>query len=416
MYGYSFNKIFKTLDSDSTPTPAALGDLFNIDFTTLSDLNDFTEVNSGGSSYLLDSGYLKISGNPSNSFGLNALMFDNWVTGLENWTLTMDYVIKDHAAANAGITVTFKQDSSVGTTRADSFVHYRRSGNAADGDGYRYFNDSSVLTPNAFSSNPLVAGGTITVDDTYRMTLTRSSVGGSARFTLKIENLDNPEENEGFLEYDYSNTSGQLDMSSSKLGIGTIGGTHWVTNLTLSSTDQKNVDYVVIGDSMTAGYCTTALTDRWLDEVRVANPSLTFTKTACQNDGADTAVNKNTEISTINASKAIIWIGTNQAVQESSGAALASFATLMSNLNSAGISESDCIIINALPRGGDANIIPFNTGLSSTYTSATIIDAYSEADDAGSPGNIKAIYSCGDGVHGNDAFNTWISGQINSIL
>jgi len=101
MYGYSFNKIFKTLDSDSAPTPAALGELFNIDFTTLSDLNDFTEVNSGGSSYLLDSGYLKISGNPSNSFGLNALMFDNWVTGLENWTLTMDYVIKDHAAANA---------------------------------------------------------------------------------------------------------------------------------------------------------------------------------------------------------------------------------------------------------------------------------------------------------------------------
>jgi len=414
MYGYALNKIFKKNNSGSSA--AAMGEIFSIDFSTLANLNDFTEVNSGGSSYTLDSGYLKISGTPTSSFGLNALMYDGWVTGLENWTLTIDYIIKDHTTNNAGITGTYKYDASVGAIRRDSYVHYRRSGNAADGDGYRYFNDTSVLTPNTFSSNPLVAGGTVTVDDTYRMTITRTSTGSSARFTMKIENLDNPEENEGFLEYDYNSVAGQLDMSSSKLGIGTIGGTHWVTNMTFSSTDQKNVDYLVIGDSMTAGYTTTTIADRWLDEVKAANPSLTFTKTACQNDGPDTAVNKNDEITLINASKAILWIGTNQAVQEGSGAALASFSTLMSNLSTAGIPESDCIIINAIPRNGDSNIIPFNSGLSSTYTSATIIDAYSEADDSGSPGNIKAAYDSGDGVHGNDAFNTWISGQINALL
>ena len=130
MYGYGCRYGLRSV-TGSGQGAEAMGELFNIDFTTLANLDDFTEVNAGGSSYTLDGGYLKISGAPLSSFGLNALMYDGWVTGLENWVLTMDYIVKDHTTANAGITVTWKMDSSVGATRRDSYVHYRRSGNGA---------------------------------------------------------------------------------------------------------------------------------------------------------------------------------------------------------------------------------------------------------------------------------------------
>lgn len=413
MYGYRFNSFFKAPLS-SGASAQAIGDIFDIDFTTLANLNDFTDNSDGSNTYTLTGNGLEITGTPTTSFGGSYILYDGWVTGLENWVFEMWVTVKSDPASFEGVTINVEADPSLGTLgarRKQAFVFLRNNGGSGDGQGYRYDNYSSDLTPNAFPASPLVAAVAPSVDDEYKITLTLSASGSSSVFNMDIENLTSPASNNGDLSYTFANTSGKLDMSSSKFGIGSTNGTHWVTRMKLSSTDQKNVDYIVIGDSMTSGYCSTTLADRWLDEVRAANPSLTFTKTAKQGDRPDTAVNKTAELQLINASKAIIMIGSNQVISEGDALTRVDFEAMTDVLEAAGISRSDMIIINVPPRGGNTAINTFNTWLSTEYSTATIIDVNAEFNNGSDA--MSVTYDCGDGIHPNDAGQTWISGQVN---
>jgi len=416
MYGYGFGLNNFNFDSGGTPpppSPTPIGNIFDIQASELANLDDFTSNVDGTTAITLDGGYIKFTGAPTSGFPLdNYLRYDNYVTGLETWTLTMDFIIKSYTSAFEGCLFGFVNDSSIPTVRQDWFIYLRNTSSGSDGQGYRYFNATSTLSPNTFISNPLTAAVTPVIDDEYRMTLQRSVVGGSVRFTMTVENLTTPDSENGFLEYDFSNTAGQLDMSSSKFLMAHTGGEWWVSRFKLDTTEQKNVDYLVIGDSITSGYCSTANSDRWLDEVIAANPSLTFTKSACQNDRPSTAVNKNDEFTLINPTKAILFIGTNEAITDGSAAALASYATMYSNLQSLGITEF--IHLNALPRGGNAAINTFNSSLASTYSGDTVIDLntlFNNGSDSMNPS-----LECGDGIHPNDAGQTIISGQVNAVL
>ena len=86
----------------------------------------------------------------------------------------------------------------------------------------------------------------------------------------------------------------------------------------------------------------------------------------------------------------------------------------MSNLATAGIAESDVIILTALPRAADADINTYNAGLISTYTDATIIDINPFFNDGSD--NLVAAYDCGDAIHLNDAGQTLITEVLNSTL
>lgn len=396
------------------PTPTPLGTIFDIDTSNLANLDDFTINIDGTTSVVLDGGVIKVSGVPANPlFDLdNYIRFDNYTTGLENYKLSMDFVIKTHSTGSEGTIFGFMNDDTTINPRSDWYIFFRDSNSSADGEGYRYFNGTTTLTPNTFVSNPLTDSVNPVIDDEYRMTLERTSSGSDAVFTLTIENLSTPESNSGALTYDYSNTAGQLDMSSSKFFIGHTGGESWFSNFKLESTDLKNVDYLVVGDSMTAGYCSTLLSDRWLDEVVAANPLLTFTKSAGQGDKPSTAVSKNTEFTLINPSKAILFIGTNEVISDGAATALSSYATMYSNLQAIGVTEF--IHINALPRGGASSINSFNSGLVSAYPSDIIIDANTEMNDGSD--FLDAIYDCGDGIHPNELAQTWISDEINLVV
>lgn len=382
--------------------PQAIGDILDIDFSTLANLDDFTTSFDGTTTAVLDAGVLKISGTPATLLPVDNVIFNNYITGLENFVFSFDFIIKTNTNANEGVAIGFQADTASIPLplRRDVYYHFRNTSSGLTGQTFRQFNS---VTPTMFLSAIAPV-----IDDEYRFTMTKVS----NEFTIKLENLTNPNSTDASITYTYANTTGDLMNSSSNLGIYHVGGEHWIKNFKLSSTDLKDVDHIVIGDSMTQGYCSTILSDRWLDEVKSANPSLSFTKSAAQNDGPDTAVNKNDELVLINGSNAILFIGTNQITQEGSTAALASYATMYTNLQAAGVTSF--IHLNALPRLGDTDINVFNSQLAITYASDIVVDLNVIFNDGSD--SLLAIYDCGDAVHPNDAGQTVISDAVNAVL
>lgn len=387
-----------------------IGTIFDIDFTTLANLDDWTIVNPGGSSYTLTANGVEVTGTPTTSFGGNALMYNLYESGLEDYVLEVWVKPITHTNANQGTIVTIKGDTTItGTIRKDSFVWFRNTSSAADGDGYRYFNDSVVLLPNVFNTSPLVNAVSVAITDEYKITITRTLSGSSAVLTMKIENIDNPASGEGSISYTYANISGQLDLNSSKFGIGTIGGTHYYRRMRLSSIAKKNPDWLVINDSKRT-YSASTLANNWISLLRVAYPSLVFTPTGCQDDEILTASNKLPELTLIAASKAIVDVGVNDLISVGLAATQARFNTLMSNLASIGISESN-VTIPELPAAlGNSNIPLFNAWRQSTFTSANhVTGIFAESTDGSD--NFKVSYSS-DNLHGNDDWHLYFSGKL----
>lgn len=408
MFGIGNGVGLQRLGGNSLPAP--VGTIFDIDTSTLANLDDFSITKSGSTSIVLDGGYIKFSGIPAVGpvYPLtNRILFDNYVTGLSEWEFSFDYIVKSYGTAAEGVCIGFYSDPSLPFKRDDWYIHWRDS-NDASFDGKVWATQQGTGANNAFATSTAVTNA---IDDEYRLTLNYNN----GVFTVTIQNLSESESVTGSVyTYTYSYPWSAADMSSSKMMIGHLAGECWVSNLKLTSTKLKNVDYLVLGDSMTMGYGTTALTDRWLDEVEAANPLLTFTKSACINDEASTCVNKSAEIALINAKKAILFIGFNEVVNNGFTTARNSFISLTALLNSNGISNENLIIINVPPYNGDADIDTFNTWLGSTYTTSDIIDVNTEFNNGS--GFLSATYDAGDGVHPNDLGNTWISGEVNLLV
>lgn len=391
-----------------------IGTIFDILTSDLSDLSDFTSTLDGSAAAVLDSGLIKITGAPATSFGGAYLRYDGYTTGLQKYKYTVWVTRVTAPASFEGFVLNLLSSLTTGTPRRnDGFVHLNNDGGAGDGQGYRYFNNTAVLTPNSFSGSPLVPAVAISPADDFEISIEASLAAAGATYTMTIKNLTAVSEDSGALTYTYTTTSGQLDLSTVFFGFGTTGGTHHVSRFKLETTELKNPDFLVRGDSMTAGYETSSIVETYVEKLKVLNPGKTFTKVARQNDRPSTAVEGQAEIELINARRAILFIGTNEVVDVSAASALASYASLVAILVATGMAEESIIHVNCIPRGpgNDAQIVAFNSGLASTYTN--VVDLYSLVTDGS--GNIQGVYTI-DGVHLNDAGNTVAANAINTLI
>jgi hypothetical protein len=398
------------------PTPQEIGTVFDIDFSTLANLSDFTVVNPGGASYTLDGGYLKITGTPSTSFGGNALMYNNYLSGLKKYRLEIDYIIKSLPASNEGIIGTIKGDSTISPTiRKDSFVHFRNTASPANGHGYRYFNDTSTLTPNIFSTAPLMPAVSPVIDRAYKMIIDRDVNNYGSSINMSIVDSITQNSNNGTLTYNYANTSGQLDHSSSNFGVGTIGGTHWVSRMKLITTEKINADILFVVDSIGTGYCADSRANSYFEEIVSAHPDLVIVKSGLQGDKPSTAANRSAEFILINASKYFFHIGTNGVTSIGAVAAFADYQTMVNNAIAAGGTEFAHGY--ALPRGGNAAMNTFNGLILSTYGGQpghTVVDLNAPFNNGANAMNPSLSNS--DGIHPNTAGHTTIFNLFNPLI
>lgn len=401
------------------PAPSQIGTIFDYNFkdgtklllgasSSLTDLTDFTEVNPGGSSYTFNSGVgVDISGTATNSFGQNALMLDTYLSALQQWEYKIYFRLGSYISSYEGIIGTIKGDSaSIGSlARKDSFIYLRNDGGAGNGDGYRYFNDQNVLTPNTFNTDPLTASLTPNTSDLFCMTITRSMTLTGALSTLKIENVTNPAEQTGTIDYLYSSTSGQLDYNTSKFGFGTTAGSHTVERITLTSTELKNPDYLVITDSM-AAYSATSRPNNWFQETKSNFSSLTFTKSGAQDDEPETILNKLMELSLIAPTKGVILdIGINQIRSEGDANTRVDYKAatdwIEANL---GITRADIHLFNVAPFMGNTDVVSFNGWLSTEYSDANVYDSFSLLTDGADA--LDPSVNSGDDLHLNNTGHT----------
>lgn len=396
--------VFYAGGGGSSTGPSQIGEFINIDFSNEVNLNDWTANTTGTTAFTLDGDYVKITGTPSGLFPLTDRLTYNTTMGLQNLSFEADFEIKTYGATNGGFIVGMIADDTIsGTPRANWYYHFRNTGSGLTGEVYRSLNGTSTVLKMTNAITPVV-NGTYTfkldrIDNQYVITLTRSDVS---------------ETDTGGETYTYMNTSGTLTLPSGRFFFGTIDQDTWVSDVRFSSTSLKDVDYILVHDSIGAGYCSTANSNRWLDEVQTANPTLSFTRSGGQGDKLSTANKKTAEYSLVNANKAILHIGTNSVVSDGVPTSTADYDTLVTNLISAGVTEF--IHVSALPRLGNANINTFNTHLSTNYNSGihTYVDVNSTFNDGFD--SILAMYDCGDGVHPNDAGQTVISDAINLVL
>lgn len=389
----------------------ALGQLAKVEFANESNLNDWTVVSPGGSSYTLDGGYLKISGSPTFSNGQNAIMYDPLITGLENYTIKVVGIVKSIGTGNAGPIVTIKADSTIASgPRKDSFVWYRNTASGGNGQGYRYFNDTTTLTPNAFISNPLTNTVLPVLDRRVELYVTK--VGNS--YTFKVVDTVTLDEEEGTITYTYANTSGQLDLQTSKIGIGTVGGDFWVESFEVTSDVLSGADWALVHNSIGAGYSASTLANRWWDQVQAANPGLTFAKTGGQGDRVDTVLSKQAELTLMAPKNWANHIATNQISQTSLASAQTDYATMVAHQVS--LNPARIVHCAPLPRGGNPDMEAFKDWLLANYNTGIheVRDWYTLLDNGS--GSLDPAKDSGDGVHPNDSGHDDLSTDFNSIL
>lgn len=411
-------------DSDGTPqstpygnaivcTPAVvngepIGDIYNIDTSTLADLSQFTTVTTGTTAFTLDGGYIKVTGTPAALLPVVNLIYQSvyGMTGLENWTFSFDFIIKSLTTADHGVGIGLENDSSAVGLRKELFYYYRRSGNASNGRTFRQIDSS--MSPTAFTTalSPVI-------DRSYRMSLIKTCNS----ISVKVEDITTPDSEvcvQSQVLFDFSNTTGvQLFTKSSRPFICHVGGEHWISNIRLQSQDVKNGDVLICGDSIPDGYCGSNRWASFFHTLTEDNPTLSFTRSSGQGDYVSSLVNKAAEIQLINAGKIILFIGTNQVITSGAASAQASYTTLYNNLLSYGYAPTDIWHCEALPRGGSAAINTFNTYLNTTYGAQVIaLNAYfNNGSNA-----MKTNLSNPDLIHPNDMGHAYIASQIQLIL
>ena len=390
-------QITTVINTINIPTPVETT-IVDVDFSTALNLDDFTISTSGTTAMVLDSGYVKMTGTPSPLSPVSDSLLHDYVTGLENFKVSIDMIIKTHSINTEGVAIGFVNDSTV-ATRDDVYYMFRDNGNGADGITFKQYNGTAAS---------FISAITQTIDDEYRMTLEYSK----DTVTLTVQNLTNPEEASASIKYDQSTISGDLGMSSSKLGMFHVAGENWIKNFKITTTDTIAPDYLVIGSKETDGYCAEYTFYNWFEKVQRQNDTLSFTKSARYNDKPSTAVNKDSEFILVNPTKAILFIGAEEVIADGAPSAQSSYTTMYANLVAQGI--TDFIHLNALPQGGNANINTFNTYINSTYGADTIVDLNALFNDGAD--SLLVAYDCGDGVNINSDGHELITTTINLIL
>lgn len=260
---------------------------------------------------------------------------------------------------------------------------------------WTYDNTSATQRSVSASGLPFASG------DTYRIDLDCSIVSGYRVYTATATRNGS-----SFVQTQWTTANHAEGSSTGEFAIFSFGGTQTVTNWTINVDDIKHVKDLWIGNSITHGHGATTLNTRFADQVSVTD----FMVSAGSGDVTQSVLNKLQNILDYNPHRVFLMIGGNDvALGVSSGTYQANYTQIRNALAGHGI---EVIHLLATPRDA-VNMTTFNSWISSTFTSDTVIDTFTPLATGTALNN---TYDLGDGTHLNQAGYNLVASTINAAL
>jgi len=375
--------------SGSGGVPVEMGELFNNDFTSLGNLDDFTQVKPN-STISLTGGYLRNEQNPGYGTFADYISYNGYgSTILEKWTMEAVIIPKNLTATSWGVSLGIKNNQA--SFNPNNILGFLELDNSVANGKLVIFNGGGALATSAGNL-------TYTLDDRIKLSYTRNA------FTLSLtaENLTNP--NTVTVSYNIpTNTYPYVELPPviGKPSMFFSGGTQDVEYFKYSSTALKNADISFIGDSVTVAYGPSSVANRYADLI-MSGSSLAYN--VCASSGATTidVLLCMNELLLLNSNKYVLCLSINDS---SYGVPLATtkanFEYLINNL-------SGTKVLNYLIPYGGTDPALYNAMMDTVIGAGTIVDL-TTALGTGTPKLPVPAYYLPDLIHPNDSGHSVIS-------
>lgn len=321
----------------------------------------------------------------------------------DRWDQRITITIGAAPSTNYGHGLGFSDYSSPDVEQT-VLMRFDMSNGANVGKLYIYTYDGSTATQRAVSAGALsVANG-----DTFRLRFRKHYVNGYFIYAAEVLKSDLTTVRVAWT----MNTvieSVTLSESTGDFAQFTFGGTYAFSDWRTMVYDQKNVETLFVGDSITKGYAATDMSTNWARQVG-NSIGLPYELCAGSGDITQRFLDKVPSIIAQRPSQVIVMIGGNdillgvaQATRE------ANFTSAVTQLEAEGIVV---IICKATPRT-PTDVTGWNTFLA-TFAGNLVIDTYTPL--VGSGTSLNAIYDGGGGVHPNQAGMDLIASTVIAAL
>lgn len=389
--------LFYIIPVDNPLLPSeAIGSYIDKDYTTASDLTDHTVSTTTSTIGLISSKLNMTGGNGSfdNFIQVDAQDGRSTVTCLYKWEQVVQFTAVDKVAGG-GVGVGIEKYTG-GDRGVIGVLHLTTGAN--NGKISLYYNGGTLISTSS-AALTWVAGDEIKI--------TSSRVDNV--WTVTAENLTTPDTVSNTYTFLFTQASSIFNHRQGYFSIYNIGGQQDVTVNTVTSNQLKNVEYLVIGDSIAYGtYAGSEQNRFWkqLSTLKEVEP--------LAGGGTQTSeiVAQLDEINLIRPKNAIIMIGGNDIFFSVPDATWkANLDTIRLSLKANG---TNIIWCHNTPRDA-TDITAINSYITTNYTTDTIISKTFDDFSDGSTG-MGAAFNSGDDVHPGGWGNFMLNRTIGSEL
>jgi len=375
MYGYGYRYSSRPNKGSLFPAPVAIG-TFLENSTNWADFGtNWTESHGGGGTSTVTANKLVFSGG---SGTMNDLIYqDTWITNLEVWEMEVTFTLD---AYGNGLSLGTQGYSSTNDLQA----FFQMSSGASFGF-MRVYRGGTLLQSSVAGIAQASLGDSLTVNASMN----------TGVLTMTVTNNTTPATNNFAFNYVLT-IGGNTPPAAGYFALYLNGGDMTLDTWDMTSTSQKNVEWLAVGDSQTQGIQANTYPNRWVNLWR-AETSKT-TNTLCSGGNTLEIMNLDyDEIDLVNAQKVLLMLGSNDI---RNGASLATtqtrYSTFVTHLKNNGVTvaHQTPIADNTTDLSGLASWII------STYSMDEVSDIFDLTRD-GATTNLNPTWDSGDGTHMN---------------
>lgn len=360
-------------------TPSQIGVLFDDNFNRASLGSNYSTV--GAATWTMTGSALNTSGGHTN---YQDRLYREYYQCFEEWEQEVTFTFNTTPAAGTyGLGVGSRDHLGSWTILGTLNL----SNDANTGKARIIRNNIDVATVLATSAGSVVPSGSVS----YKLVLSRLKVSNEFRYTLTATKLSDMTSTSITWDENITTTGAVYANATGRFSLWSFGGN--CDNIVWKTTvfDNKDVDVVFVGDSITHGLNATDLTTRW-----AANIVSNYSVSGGSSDRTEQGLLKLQNIIDYNPTVVFLNLLTNDvAGGVASANRKANYIAIVEGLEVQGIRV---IILLQIPRNG-VNIASENTWIMGRFPNNTIIDNYTPL---ASGTNLNPSYT-GDNVHPNQA-------------
>lgn len=383
----------------------AIGNIFSDTFNRVGLGSNWTTT--GGTFNCDGSGDVLVSGGAGTY--VNYTRYSAWATCLEEHSITTTFQVTSVPGATTygigfGVRGINSNDSRSYVVSLDCSTSVNR--------GKLNILASSNAGATTFNLGTYSSAVTITNGHEYSLTITRSY----NVITATVTNLTDATTATATRTFSYTYASPvYVANATGNVCIWALGGTQKVHSISYDSTALKNVDTMIVGDSITYGIFSGGLSARWATEVFSSSTKSKNISGGASDKTAEFLAKIN-ELILINPRKAVLMIGGNDVFFGVAAATRnANYLSAVNQLKAAGITVVHCY---ASPRDA-TDMSAWNSHILSTYggTDTVIQTTFSNLTTTpGTTTDLAAAYDSGDGTHPNAAGHTAIANAVRTNI